>query len=44
MKASELAKAIKDQDARDEKEGKLGTTNNLIVGDGLYLRRLPSGT
>lgn len=43
MKASELAKAIKDQDARDEKEGKLGTTNNLIVGDGLYLRRLPSG-
>ena len=35
MKASELAKAIKDQDAKDEKEGKLGTTNHIIVGDGL---------
>ena len=44
MKASELAKKIKDQDAEDGKEGKLGTTNNINVGDGLYLRRLPSGT
>lgn len=26
MKASELAKKIKDQDAEDGKEGKLGTT------------------
>ncbi|WP_339012941.1 site-specific integrase [Aeromonas popoffii] len=44
MRASELAKKIKEQDAEDEKEGKLGATNNINVGDGLYLRRLPSGT
>lgn len=44
MKASELAKKIKDQDVEDGKEGKVGTTNNINVGDGLYLRRLPSGT
>ncbi len=44
MRASELAKEIKEQDAKDEKEGKLGATNNINVGDGLYLRRLPSGT
>ncbi|WP_324034614.1 tyrosine-type recombinase/integrase [Aeromonas caviae] len=44
MRASELTKKIKEQDAEDENEGKLGTTNNINVGDGLYLRRLPSGT
>ncbi|MFQ2548184.1 tyrosine-type recombinase/integrase [Aeromonas caviae] len=44
MRASELAKKIKEQDAEDEKEGKLGATSNINVGDGLYLRRLPSGT
>lgn len=44
MRASELTKKIKEQDGEDEKEGKLGTTNNINVGDGLYLRRLPSGT
>lgn len=44
MKASELTKKIKEQDGEDEKKGKLGTTNNINVGDGLYLRRLPSGT
>lgn len=43
MRASELTKKIKEQDAEDENEGKLGTTNNINVGDGLYLRRLPSG-
>ncbi|HHQ4765677.1 MAG: tyrosine-type recombinase/integrase [Shewanella sp.] len=43
MKASTLTKKIKEQDGEDEKEGKLGTTNNINVGDGLYLRRLPSG-
>lgn len=44
MRSSELAKKIKEQDAEDEKVGKLGATNNINVGDGLYLRRLPSGT
>lgn len=43
MRASELTKKIKEQDAEDENEGKLGTTKNINVGDGLYLRRLPSG-
>lgn len=48
MKASELAKKIKDQDAEvenDAKDGKSkGTTKTINVGDGLYLKKLPSGT
>jgi integrase len=44
MKASELAKKIREQDAEDETATEKGTTKNINVGDGLYLRKLPSGT
>lgn len=44
MKASELAKKIRDQDAADDTGTGKGATKNINVGDGLYLRRLPSGS
>lgn len=44
MRASELAKRIREQDAEDEKGTRSSTAKTINVGDGLYLKKLPSGT